>query len=580
MDTGNQVARSTASSDPVPGSSVLDAIPCLVLVFERESGAVRHVNAALEELTGQGRVALLGTPWESLFALPDRERVRSAFSWGERPAPGVETSICTRLGETRRILWSVALMGQEQGTAEQVVLSGMDVTPESRTGNLFSQLARTTTSPALIGTDLAGRVNLYNEAAEQMLGHPASHMLGRVFDVALFDPVELAERAERLGVPADLRLFASDLSKLDRRGSNPDLGALDRRRRSTDGPAEWERRGGERRTDRRGTRGRRAEDGRGGVASLARDWTMIKNDGERITVSMTIVEVTDHHGETVGYVAVAHDVTEQRRSRTLLVAGLEREAQAVRRLQELDRAKDDFVATVSHELRTPITSIMGYVELMLEARPEDISPDQAEMLRVVQRNGDRLCALADDLLTLSSFESGEFDLQLAWVDLGAVVRRVEEALRPLIDGRRLEVRFEVPDRPVEIEGDPGYLERVLFNLMGNSLKFTEDGGVITCTLERDEAGATLEVSDTGIGIPAAEQEHLFTRFFRASTAHTRAIQGTGMGLTIVNAIVEAHGGEIAVRSEHGRGTSVRVFLPVKTEGTSGLAQMPSVTPVP
>ncbi len=266
---------------------------------------------------------------------------------------------------------------------------------------------------------------------------------------------------------------------------------------------------------------------------------------------------------------VEERTAELRRSRNLLVAGLEKEADAVRRLKELDRAKDDFVATVSHELRTPITSIKGYVELMLEAPPEHLSPAYADMLRTVQRNGDRLASLAENLLAVARLESGEIDLDLRPVDLGDVVGRIEDALRPVVDERNLEVRYSIPREPVLITGDMSYLERVVFNLMSNALKFTEDGGFICCSLTRDAEQAVLEVTDTGIGIPSAEQEHLFTRFFRSSTAKQQAIQGTGLGLAIASSIVGRHGGQIAVESEQGRGTRIRVVLP--TPAVQGVA---------
>lgn len=264
----------------------------------------------------------------------------------------------------------------------------------------------------------------------------------------------------------------------------------------------------------------------------------------------------------MGYLGVAQDVTEQRRSRNLLVAGLEREAEAVRRLKELDRAKDDFVATVSHELRTPITSILGYVEILLDTGSTELDPAHVEMLRVIQRNSDRLRALAEDLLTLSSFESGEFTLNVAEVDLHAVVEHVQEALRPLIADRRLETTFDVPRREVIVPGDSAHLERLLFNLLSNALKFTEDGGSVRCSLRLSGDEAVLEVSDTGIGIPLEEQEQLFTRFFRSSTAQALAIPGTGMGLAIVASIVHRHGGTVGLASTEGQGTTVSVRLPI------------------
>lgn len=411
--------------------------------------------------------------WEALFEPSDQETLGRALSWGDRPALGVETSIVTRHEDRGRVLWSIAKPDEESGMPARAVLSGIVVTKELGTTGLFSQLVRTSPPAALVGTDLNGRVNLYNSVAERMLGYPAAHVIGRVLDIGLFDPAELAERAERLGVAADLRLFTGDLSKLDRRRSNPDLGALDRRSPANRRPAEGGRRPGECRVKEREQGDGRAGDRGGEVATLARDWTLVKNGGERITASLVVVKATDDHGQVVGYLAVANDVTEQRRSRNLLLAGLEKEAAAVRRLQELDRAKDDFVATVSHELRTPITSIMGYIEIMLDAQPREISPETNKMLQAVQRNGDRLRALADNLLTLLSFESEEFSLHLTQVDLGVVVMRVEDALRPVIDERSLNVLFQVPARPILTLGDAEHLERALLNLMSNALKFTE-----------------------------------------------------------------------------------------------------------
>ncbi|MBV9830191.1 MAG: PAS domain-containing sensor histidine kinase, partial [Marmoricola sp.] len=377
---------------------------------------------------------------------------------------------------------------------------------------------------------------------------------GRRLDLAIFDREEFVERAGRLDVPPDLRLLAADLSRLDRRRSNPDLGALDRRRRRDDDPP---REGGERR-ERRGT----AADRRAG-GGLARDWTLVRPDGERFTASLQVVKVTDDAGEVVGHLGVAHDVTEQRRSRHLLVAGLEREAEALRRLQELDRAKDDFVATVSHELRTPITSILGYVEVLLDAASGGLDGSHVEMLDAVRRNGNRLRALADDLLTLSSFQRDQVTFDPAPLDLGEVVRHVEHAVRPLIADRRLEVTFAVPDEPVVLTGDAALLERMLFHLLSNALKFTEDGGSIACALSATCDTAVLTISDTGIGVPAGERDQLFAPFVRSTTSFERASQGAGMGLAIVSTIVERHAGQVRLESVEHQGTEVTVVLPVK-----------------
>ena len=583
MGTGGNSALFPASAGETALSpAVLDAVPCLIAVVERDSGAVVHLNRAYEDVTGRSAGHLLGACWDELVEPADRATMRTALAGPGGPVSGVETGVRTENGEVRRVLWSVSAAGAGPEGSDLVVLSGIDVTPELRASGLFSQLMRTAATPALVATDLEGRVTLYNSAAERMLGFPAASMIGRKLDVGLFDPAEFAERAQRLGVPPDLRLLTADLTKLDRRRSSLDLGMLDRRRRRS-GDDAGERRSGpqgsddrragdrrasseadesmplaDRRQDRRGT----AADRRSGPSPQARDWTLVRQDGQRFTASLVVVKVTDSAGQVVGHLAVAHDVTEQRKSRNLLVAGLEKEAEAVRRLKQLDRAKDDFVATVSHELRTPMTSILGYVEILLDSVPADIDPTHVEMLRAVRRNGHRLRALADDLLTLSSFESGEFALHATEVDLRDVVRRVQEALHPLVADRRMDTSFEVPPYAVLVTGDAAHLERVLFNLLSNALKFTEDGGSVGLALRSDEQEAVLEVSDTGIGIPADEQAQLFTRFFRSRAAQERAVQGSGMGLAIVSTIVQRHGGEVRVVSEEHVGTTVSVHLPL------------------
>ena len=248
--------------------------------------------------------------------------------------------------------------------------------------------------------------------------------------------------------------------------------------------------------------------------------------------------------------AQLEDVTQE-------AAALEKERLAVLRLRELDHAKDELVTTVSHELRTPLTSIVGYTELLQERQP---TPEQQRLLSSIQRNGQRLLGLCDDLLVLGGLQSGEAHELRETVDLDLVVADAMDAMRPIAAGRAI-VLTQVPStRPVLVVGDPGQLERVLLNLLGNAVKFTEDGGGVECGVEVHGDEAWLHVTDTGIGIPAAEQPAMFQPFFRSSTSRQRGIQGTGLGLSIAAAIVEAHGGRIDVRSAPQEGTTVTVRL--------------------
>jgi signal transduction histidine kinase len=226
------------------------------------------------------------------------------------------------------------------------------------------------------------------------------------------------------------------------------------------------------------------------------------------------------------------------------------------------QTKTEFVATVSHELRTPMTSIAGFIELLADDDGATLTQQQRGFVEAIRRNSDRLTALANDLLTLSSLESGTFSHEHAEVDLGRVVLSAQASLLTAVAARRLDVTFEVPPDPVMVRGDVQGLESVVTNLVSNALKFTEDGGWVRCRLHVVDDQAWLEVSDNGLGIPEAEQQALFTRFFRSSTALENAIQGSGLGLTIVDSIVKTHGGEISVVSRHRFGSTFTVTLPM------------------
>jgi signal transduction histidine kinase len=230
------------------------------------------------------------------------------------------------------------------------------------------------------------------------------------------------------------------------------------------------------------------------------------------------------------------------------------------RLRELDRLKDEFVSLVSHELRTPLTSIRGYIELLLE----DLEPSETRRrryLEIVERNSHRLLELVSDLLFLAQVEAGKLAIEREPLDLGRVVKECVEGVSPVSRSKGIELEAHVDDVP-ELDGDRARLAQMLDNLVSNALKFTPEGGRVGVRLRADGETAVLEVEDTGLGIPAGEQERLFERFFRSSTAAAKAIPGTGLGLTITKAIVERHGGSIEVESAENVGTVVRVELPL------------------
>jgi signal transduction histidine kinase len=240
--------------------------------------------------------------------------------------------------------------------------------------------------------------------------------------------------------------------------------------------------------------------------------------------------------------------------------------QVVKQLQQLDKAKTDFLATVNHELRTPLTSIMAYLDMIQENTSDPVSHDVHQMLDIVVRNTERLRLLVEDMLSVSRNGHEESPLHLTPVRLARTLEIVTAALRPLAKLQNVTIAIAPAAEDPEILADEVQLQQVFTNLVSNAIKFTPGGGRIEVgtKLHADTDGtrlATVSVADTGMGISGDEIAHIFTRFYRASNAMSGAVPGTGLGLAITQDIVRRHGGRIDVASELGAGTTVSVSLP-------------------
>jgi signal transduction histidine kinase len=242
-------------------------------------------------------------------------------------------------------------------------------------------------------------------------------------------------------------------------------------------------------------------------------------------------------------------------ARTTVVVRVLRRTQS--ELREEIRLKDDLISVVSHDLRTPLTSIMGYLELALA---DDTDAETArEFLEVVQRNTGRLHRLVEDLLFVSSAQAGSRALDLGSVDVGELVEATVAAAVPNADAAEVVLRSVVLTSDVLL-ADGHRLAEVLENLLSNAIKFTPPGGRVDVWAGREGESLVLRVTDTGVGIAEEDRRHLFDRFYRAGG--TEGVPGAGLGLSIVQAIVEAHGGAVTVASEVGAGTAFDVRLPL------------------
>ncbi|GEP38925.1 hypothetical protein NPS01_25880 [Nocardioides psychrotolerans] len=369
------------------------------------------------------------------------------------------------------------------------------------------------TGVAIIGADRDGRVTLFNPGARLLLGYDVDDVVGR--STRMFHArTAIRDKAVELGVEDDFMAVVRELVRPGRAGTH---------------------------------------------------MRFLRKDGVERTHTITLSQIIDDRGRTTGYVSTSEDVTDQLTARRALEEALAAEREAVDRLREVDAVKDAFVSSVSHELRTPMTSILGYLEMLGEGAYGELSDGQVNAVRRVSENTTRLLGLIDDLLTLSRVDSDGFVHSDRIFDLTEAVRESYEVVAPGWSARDLDVRLTLPDEPVPLLGERDMIERVVLNLLSNAVKFTPDGGAIRLSLGVDGDEAEIVVSDNGIGVPAQEQDRLFTRFFRSTLAQKQAIPGSGLGLSITRAIVEQHGGRIDfTSSQPDGGTTFRVRLPVVT----------------
>jgi two-component system, NtrC family, sensor histidine kinase GlrK len=227
------------------------------------------------------------------------------------------------------------------------------------------------------------------------------------------------------------------------------------------------------------------------------------------------------------------------------------------RLREVDQLKEEFFSHISHELRTPLTSVKEATHLLLERVPGELTPRQARLVQIIQASSNRLLRLVNQVLELSRLRAQVLPLERRRVDMEKIVVRALEELRPQAEERSLVVGRATSGVDFGIQGDEDRLLRVVVNLVGNAIKFTPHGGSVTVGLADLGHGLELSVEDTGVGIPTADMARIFDPYTQAHRGHG----GTGLGLTIVKGLVEAHAGSVVVESEEGRGSRFVVMLP-------------------
>lgn len=303
-----------------------------------------------------------------------------------------------------------------------------------------------------------------------------------------------------------------------------------------------------------------AEVARGLVANEQQqplDWPYVRPDGERRMMSMTISEITDEQGDVTGFLIAGRDVTDQARG--------------------VDLGTDQFVASVSHELRTPMASILGYAEVLQEELADQ--PESAalrDFVERIDRNGNRMLTLIQNLLTLTRVEAADLQLQPEEVDLRALVSSAYDDLESGLCDRQLDLTLRLPPDSVMHQADPRLVADAVSHLLANAAKFTPDGGRVVVSLRTNGTTSRIVVSDTGLGVAQTDQEQVFDRFFRSHQPEVQQVPGSGLGLAIARASVLAHGGSVTFDSELGRGSTFVIELPTRLPPSiaAGLSSTP------
>ena len=247
------------------------------------------------------------------------------------------------------------------------------------------------------------------------------------------------------------------------------------------------------------------------------------------------VEVTRLEG--IGSLAILHDISH---------------------FKELDRVKSEFIERVSRDIRSPLTTILGYVELL--ERMGNVNDTQRTFIERITFGVQSITALLSDLLDLSRVEA-DFEVDREPVQLALIARYAVEGNRQHFENRNQTLSSDIPERLPLVLGNPLRLRQMVDNLLNNANRYTHEGGRVNVILSAQEGFLVLSVEDTGLGIPAADQPHVFERFYRGQNIKEKGFEGSGLGLSIVKTIVDKYDGRIWVESTEGKGATFTIMLP-------------------
>jgi PAS domain S-box-containing protein len=480
-------------------------------------GIITDVNKQMCAVTGRLQEELVGSPFKNYFTDPKlaEDGIRKVLS--EDRVTNYELTIQAQDGRQTVVSYNATTFRGADGKLRGVFAAARDITDQKRleeqireqnrelmeTTGFTKNVLDSSTEYSIIAKDLDGKILAWNEGARRNYGYTADEMVGRMNSRVLHTLEDIES-----GRVKTLLDTALDTGKAE--------GVFDR----------------------------------------------VRKNGDRFTASIAVTLRRDVEGRPIGYVLISKDITEQQQLEEQLRRKNEELEAQNRRVQEANRLKSEFLANMSHELRTPLNGIIGFAELMHDAKVGPVSADHKEYLGDILNSSRHLLQLINDVLDLAKVESGKMDFRPEAINVRKLVGEVRDILRTLTAEKHIQLTCEIDSAIEEVVLDPPKLKQVLYNYLSNALKFTPDGGKVVVRVRPEgDARFRLEVEDSGIGIRTEDFNRLFIEFQQLDATTSKKYQGTGLGLALTRRIVEAQGGEIGLTSTLGTGSCFYVILP-------------------
>ncbi|VVB66083.1 Methanogenesis regulatory histidine kinase FilI [Candidatus Gugararchaeum adminiculabundum] len=484
-------------------TDLMESISDIVLSLNDKYEFV-SINDGMEKILGYGKTALVGTQFASIVYDADLGKLVEAFEKLRMPSVRNVKSVELRLYTAKRTNKYFEFSGKgyydSLGNLIKVNVVLKDIDESMKGRQLQEMLSRvlTESSDAVFRYDQQGRIQSWNGGANRIFGYSEQEVIEK--------------EVTKLYPPGWESGFESEMAQLRTSGK------ID------------------------------------GFES-----TRMRKDGTQFPARISANTLRDQTGKEIGYVGIVKDLSDKE---TIRMNAKERE-ELERRNKEManeEKRRAYYISSVSHELRTPLTNIHGYSQLLFDEIPGKLNIDQKGQLQVICNETTRLTKLINDILDFSKLESNKFKLNLRYFDL----RDLESKCSCLAMAERkgLYVNWELGDEPLQVYGDPNRIAQVFINLISNSIKFTEKGGITVRAERRGRKGKVIriEVTDTGAGIAQEEWKNIFKKFYQVGREEGKSA-GTGLGLTISREIVKLHGGEMGVTwSEKDRGTTIEFTL--------------------